>query len=405
MRQVAYADIFGMDATRPLRIGINLLFLIPGGVGGTEIYTRNLLDSLAKVDSTNRYFVFRNVETDASIVPDRPNFVDCPQPIRATFRPARILYEQTALVAAILRARLDVVLNGGYTAPLLCPVPMVTVFFDLQYKIHPENFRKLDLLFWRMLLPASARRSRRIVAMSEAARRQIETYYPWCRGSIDIVPHGIERRFSEIAITREAKTSFGRYILAVSTLGPHKNYDGLLRAYARYRGTHPDLRLVIVGIKGSQAEQLVALRDALGLEHAVTFTGWIPREELYELYADALAFAYASKFEGFGIPVLEAIAAGIPTACSAIPSLLEIAEGCVRFFDPNDDADIAASLAFVTGDDATLQDNIAAGRARAIRYDRENAARSLVDAIRLSARREPIFAGSNAFEAHDHRHA
>ena len=372
----------------PLRIGINLLFLIPGGVGGTEIFTRNLLSALAEFDRVNEYFVFRNAETEPSIVPNERNFIDCPQPVNATFRPARIAYEQTLLVAAIARRRLDVVLNGGYTAPLLCNVPMVTVFYDLHYKVHPENFRAFDLFFWRLLLPASACRSTRLVTMSEAARTQLEEHYAWYGGGIDVVPHGIEARFEAIARSRAAKPSKGRYILAVSTLGPNKNYDGLLRAYRQFHERRPDVRLVIVGLKGSQSDALLSLRDELGLDEAVTFTGWIPREELYNLYEDALAFVYASKFEGFGIPVLEAIAAGIPTACSAIPSLGEIAATCARFFDPNDVDDLAEALYDITEPSASQSANVDIGRARAQTFGWEHSALTLVNSLRTAAYRD-----------------
>jgi glycosyltransferase involved in cell wall biosynthesis len=379
---------------RPLRIGMNLLFLLPGAVGGTEIFVRNLLDSLARLDRTNEYFVFRNAETDPGIVPARGNFVDCPQPLRATSRPARIAYEQTFLVVEILRRRIDVLFNGGFTAPLLCPVPMVTVFYDLQYKVHPEYFRPFDLLVWRMLLPASARRSRRVVAMSEAARGQLDRYYPWCSGKIDIVPHGIEARFSEIANAREHAPS-PAFVLAVSTLGPHKNYERLLEAFARYHASHPAVRLVIAGIKGTQTEPLAKLADRLGLTNDITFTGWIPREALYKLFERATAFVYPSSFEGFGIPVLEAMAAGIPTACSAIPSLLEIAGDGARFFDPNDVGEIAAALADVTDDEALRERLARAGRARARAFGSEaSAARMLASLMAAVPARQSLLAAA-----------
>ncbi len=353
-------------------------------MGGTEIYIRNLLDALAKLDHTNTYFVFRNAETEGSIVPAQPNFIDCPQAVRARFRPARILYEQTAFLYSLRAHRLDVLLNGGYTAPLLYAAPMVTVFFDLQYKVHPEYFTRLDLLAWRLLLPASARRSRRIIAMSEAARDELERFYPFCAGRIDLVPHGIERRFLAMFAVRQRARVRGSYLLAVSTLGPHKNYDGLLRAYALYRRRHQDVGLVIVGIKGSQTGQLLALARALGLEGSVTFTGWIAREELYVFYENALAFVYASRFEGFGIPVLEALAAGIPTACSAIPSLIEIAGGCARFFDPDDIDDMAEALGEIT-DEAYSRDIREAGHCRAQAYGSSDSAAKLVEVFHRAA--------------------
>ncbi len=106
-----------------IRIGVNALYLIPGGVGGTEIYLRNLLKALARVDSVNQYVVFTNRETDAGLVPAKPNFTCEPQPVRASFRPARILWEQLALPRAIQRHQLDVLLNPGFTAPASLRLP------------------------------------------------------------------------------------------------------------------------------------------------------------------------------------------------------------------------------------------------------------------------------------------
>jgi glycosyltransferase involved in cell wall biosynthesis len=375
-----------MARSSPIRIGINLLFLIPGKVGGMEIYALNMLDALAMVDSTNEYYIFRNEETSPAVVPRQGNFIDCPLPVRATSKPVRIIYEQTAFLKHLARSRIDVLLNMSYTAPLLCGVPMMTIIYDLQYKAHPENYPPLDLLFWRLILPAVARRSKRIVAISRAAREQFDRYYPWCASKIDVIPHGIEDRFSEIAERRDGGHSGDPYILAVSTLGPHKNYEGLLRAYERYHRKHPDVRLIIVGIKGSNTEAIVSLRDELGLGGAVTFTGWIPRERLYELYQRASAFVYASKFEGLGIPVLEALAAGVPTACSAIPSLLEVAAGCARFFDPDDVDDIEAALIDVTTDENLRLQLVEDGRARSRSFAWEGGATLIRQALEGAAR-------------------
>src|SRR5579863_6791650 len=100
---------------RPLRIGVNALYLIPGGVGGTEIYLRSLLTALAGIDSANQYFVFTNRETGPDLVPKASNFTAVPQPVRAVSRPMRILWEQTGLPLAIARRALDVMFNPGFT--------------------------------------------------------------------------------------------------------------------------------------------------------------------------------------------------------------------------------------------------------------------------------------------------
>jgi glycosyltransferase involved in cell wall biosynthesis len=178
-----------------VRIGVNALYLIPGGVGGTEIYLRELPAALAGVDRENRYLVFTNRETGSSLVPAAPNFEAAPQPVRAAFRPARILWEQTGLPLEAARRRLDVLLNPGFTAPVCCTCPSVTVFHDLQHKRHPEFFRWHDLPFWRLLLWAAAHCSRRIIAVSEATRRDLLRFYRLPPGKIDVVPHGVGQEF------------------------------------------------------------------------------------------------------------------------------------------------------------------------------------------------------------------
>src|SRR5258708_22179678 len=159
------------------RIGVNALYLLPGGVGGTEIYLRELLKALAEIDSANEYFVFTSLETGRDLVPHQSNFRWKPQAVRASSRPARILWEQLVLPLEATRYRLDVLFNPGFTTPLFAPCPVVTVFHDLQHKRHPEYFRWFDLPSWRFLLWAAAHRSRQIVAVSEATRDDFLRFY------------------------------------------------------------------------------------------------------------------------------------------------------------------------------------------------------------------------------------
>ena len=153
-----------------LRIGINLLFLLPGRVGGTEVYSRDLLRALATYDSSNDYYVYRNADTEAAIVPPAPNFRDRPQGFSAVSRPLRIAYEQTVFVARLARDGLDVLFNLGFTARLLCRLPMATVFYDLQYKHFGRFLKRSDLIATSLLYPACAARSEGIVVLSEAVK-------------------------------------------------------------------------------------------------------------------------------------------------------------------------------------------------------------------------------------------
>ena len=357
-----------------MRIGVNALYLIPGGVGGTEIYLRSLLASLAEVDSVNEYVVFRNRETGADVAPKASNFRVAPQNVRAESRPARILWEQTMLPLAVARMGIDVLWNPGFTAPLACSCPQVTTFHDLQHKRHPEHFRWWDLPFWRFFLYWSAHVSRLVVAVSTATGEDLRRFYRLPEGKIRVVPSGVDPLFFEVARRRRPE----RMLLAVSTLHPHKNLDGLLRAFASFRRERPEFRLVVCGMHGFYTAQAHDLRDRLGLRDAVEFPGWIPREELYDLFARAWAFFYPSKFEGFGLPVLEGFAAGVPTACSGIEPLASIAGDAAVQFDPSDPEAIAAAMRRVVDDDALRARLAEAGPRRAAEFGWRRTAEAMV---------------------------
>ena len=317
-----------------MRIGINALYMIPGGVGGTEIYLRELLAALGRVDSSNEYFVFTNFETGPDLVPKAANFHWKPQAIHARFRPGRILWEQIVVPLEVARYRIEVLFNPGFTSPLLARARCVTVFHDLQHKRYPENFRWWDLPFWNLLLWASARRADRAIAVSHATEGDLRRSYPFLDGKIAVVHHGVDPAF--FAMERR---EVGDYVLCVSTLHPHKNLDRLIRAFLRRdRGA----RLVIAGLRGFYASEIEKLAAESG--GRVELTGWIARAELMRLYERARAFVYPSRFEGFGMPVLEAMAAGLPVACSDIPVLREVAGDCAIYFDPGSEDAIDAAL-------------------------------------------------------------
>ena len=342
---------------RPLTIGVNALYLIPGGVGGTEVYLRNLLSACARIGHPHRIVSFTNAETGADPL---PGFA-VPLPVRAGNRPARIAWEQFLLPLACARRGVDVLLSPGFTAPLAAPCPTVTVFHDLQHKRHPEHFRWWDLPFWRLLLFQSAVSSTRLIAVSHNTKRDLLHCYPLRPAAIDVIHHGVDASFFDLPRTPED------LLLCVSTLHPHKNVERLVRVFGALHRRHPSLRLVLAGIKGFATPAIVAAIAATGCARAIEITGWLGRDELRSLYARARVFVYPSTFEGFGMPVLEAMAAGIPTVCSNIAPLREVAGDTALLFDPHDDASLLAAL------DRTLATPLdtapAAARARSFTWE------------------------------------
>ena len=362
---------------RPLRIGVNALYLIPGGVGGTEIYLRGLLAALAEIDSVNQYVIFTNRETGLDLVPKAPNFTGAPQLVRAVSRPIRILWEQTGLPLAALRRGLDVMFNPGFTAPLFCGCPQVTVFHDLQHKRHREFFRWFDLPFWEFFLYWSAQVSRLLLADSRATAADLLRFYRLPESRIRVVPLGVDPVFFDLARHRHPEP----FLLAVSTLHPHKNLDGLLKAFAAFRETHPGFRLVVCGMHGFFTGPLRDLRDSLRLGDSVDFPGWIPRADLYDLYAKAWAFVYPSLFEGFGLPILEALAASVPSACSAIEPLSSIAGNAALQFDPRDQNAMVEALRQISDDGEVRRRLAEAGPRRAAQFSWKATAQATLDAL------------------------
>ncbi len=314
-----------------MRIGLNALYIIPGGVGGTEIYLRELVRELDGLGTEHEFVVFTNRETGP--IGTHPAVL----PVSGAFRPGRLLYEQFALPRALRRERIDILLNPGFTAPGWPGIPQVTVFHDLQYKRHPEYFRRLDLPAWEFFMWLAVKRSTAMITSSEATRDDLLRYY----GRSSTVVHlGVEPRFFTLAPRHED----GGYIFYPSTTHPHKNHDRLLKNFAALRRRHAEARLVLTGVRGFVSQRVEALIAELGITGAVELKGWVEREELYELYRRARGFIYPSRFEGFGIPVVEAMAAGLPVACSSIEPLRSIAGGCALLFDPDDDGQMLDAL-------------------------------------------------------------
>ena len=359
-----------------MRIGINALYLIPGGVGGTEIYLRNLLEAFANIGSRHEFVVFTNAETGPDLVPD--GFLHAPQNVKAVDRPARLVYEQTRLPMEARKHGIAVMFNPGFTAPALLSCPNVTVFHDLQHKRHPEYFKRLDLPAWNLFLWLSVKRSRMFVVDSEATRNDLKQYYRVPDERIVVAPLGVEAKFYEIEPRPEP------YFLCVSTLHPHKNLDNLLEAFARFQ--RPGWRLVMTGVRGFHTQAVEARIRELGLGDSVTLTGWIERTALYDLFSRATAMIYPSTFEGFGLPVVEAMAAGLPLACSNIEPLHGIVAGAALEFAPHDVDAIVNVMERLSEDPALRQELSQRGRARAAAFTWEETARKTLTAIEASLR-------------------
>jgi glycosyltransferase involved in cell wall biosynthesis len=354
-----------------MRIGINALYLLPGKVGGSETYIRSLVENLARLDTDNTYFIFVNTESAGVFreAAPRVNVVRCP--LKASNRPARILWEQLILPFQVRKRRLDVLLSAGMTAPVCRPAKSVLVIFDLQHINQPRNFPAFQLFFLRTIIYWSAKTADKIITISGHVKKDIVRHYHTRPDEISVTYLGVNhaaffpRPDTDADAVRTKYRLPDRYFLYAAALLPHKNHERLLEAFKDIRNEIPETKLVLTGAWEAGREKVLALIAELGLEQDVILLGWLPFEDIPAIYRGAELFVYPTLHEGFGLPVLEAMACGVPVVCSRIEPLLEVAGDAAVLVDPYDTGDIARGMKTAARDERLRKELIEKGLLRA----------------------------------------
>ncbi len=374
-----------------MRIGINALYLIPGRVGGSEIYLRRLLQGLAALDRENDYAVFTNRESRGGLALG-PNFKEYPCSVRARFRPHRILWEQIVLPLRARKLKLDLLHSPGFTAPLFCPCPSLVTILDLIYLDFPETFPPLARAMMRFFTRRSARGAARVIALSGYSRDEMLWELDLPPNRVSVVPLGAPERESDGLSPEGRREILSRrgivapYILAIAAAHPHKNIMRLLEAFYHLRRKGLPHRLVVVGVMhGRYYGELQKACDRLEIGREVVFTGWIPEAEKESVLAGADLLAFPSLLEGFGLPVLEAMKFSVPVACADVPSLLEVTGDAAYLFNPYSVEEIARALEACLTLPDLRRDLIAKGRKQAANFSWEKTARQTLDLYRSVA--------------------
>jgi glycosyltransferase involved in cell wall biosynthesis len=272
------------------------------------------------------------------------------------------------------RDRPDLV-HVQYTAPLNCPVPVVVSVHDVSFLEHPEFFNAARALQLRSTVSRTIRSAATILTPSEFSRRAIARGYGLTGDNIVVVPAAVSKQFrpvsqeSAAAAVREQLGIPGPYILCVGDLQPRKNQIGLIQAFEDLLRSHPRLqhRLVLVGKDTWHGRRVRAAAERSAVAERVHFTGFVNDEQLLKLYGGCDLFVFPSFYEGFGFPVLEAMACGRAVACSRCSAIPEVADAAAIFFDPRSTGDITRAMR-----DVLLDADL---RARMERLGQQNAAR------------------------------
>lgn len=331
-----------------MKIGINALYLLPGMVGGSETYIRNLVANLARLDRDNEYILFVNRESEG-IFRESPGVTIVPCPVRAGNRPARILWEQFILPFQVRKRGIKVLLSAGMTAPFCCPAKSLLVVFDLQHVNQPQNFSAFHLFFLRTIIYWSAKSADRIITISSHVKNDITKHYRIRPDAVTVTHLGVDHAtyFPGSDDTAGVKKKYSlpeHYLLYAAALLPHKNHERLLRAFREIKKELPERKLVFTGAWEKGFDKMAAVISELGLKDDVMMLGWVTLEDIPLIYRGAELFVYPTLHEGFGLPILEAMASGVPVVCSRIEPLTEVAGDAALFVDPHDHSDIARGI-------------------------------------------------------------
>jgi glycosyltransferase involved in cell wall biosynthesis len=352
-----------------VHVGLNLLYLVPGETGGTEVYARELIPELVAAAPDVRFTAFVNREAAAGgQAPWNQLMPAITVPVRARNRVEWVRGEQQHLPRLAARSNIDLLHSLANTAPIWGRFRRVATIHDLSYRLVPQAHLGVLGLGMRVLVPLAARTSHRIIVDAKSTGQDLGQLLKVRPEKIDVVPLGLgaERRAAPLPESElRARLSTGERAIAlcVAAKRPHKNLARLLGALALIPPERRPL-LVLPGYPTAHEQQLRRRALELGVTEDVRLLGWIDPGELEGLYAAARCFVFPSLLEGFGLPVLEAMVRGVPVACSGRGALDEVAGDAALRFDPESERSIAAAI------ERLLVDRALANRLRAAGYQR-----------------------------------
>ena len=374
----------------PLRIAVNARLLVGQPIEGVGSYVyevaARLMCLLPEAD-----FLF--LTDRAGPLPPLPR-----PPERRTLYPSArhpvLFYAwfEWAVPHALRKWGADVFVSLDNFCSLRTDVPTVLGVHDLVYRHYPGGMSRLQLGYYRRFMPAYVARAQHVVCVSEYTRADVLSAYDVDAGKVSVAPNGVRPRFGRLSpkratAVRGALTAGAPYFVSVGSVHPRKNVDGLIRAFDLFCVSAPEEHhLVIAGRLAWQTEAVERALAASPNRDRIHVTGFVTDERLGELIGAALALCLVSRFEGFGVPILEAYACGLPVVISDRSSLPEVAGPGGLTVDPDDDADIARALTRLAGEGALREVLAKAGRRHAEQYTWARAGEALRDAVSAVAR-------------------
>jgi glycosyltransferase involved in cell wall biosynthesis len=317
---------------------------------GTENYSLNLIRHLLALEDGHRYRLYFNRPPVIELCGATGPLLPMMGGLELRVMPFPRLWTHLRLSWEMARQPPDVLFVPAHVLPLVHPRSSVATVHDLGYLYYPGAHRLLDRFYLDLSTRYNARAASRVITLSQATRNDLVRHYGIEPDKITVVYPGCDETMEPVgneSLVERVKVRYGiqgNYILYVGTLQPRKNLGRLLEAYAMMRKRDETPRLVIAGRKGWLYDQIFQQVQKLGLEDEVIFPGYVPQDDLPILLSGARLFAFPSLYEGFGLPVLEAMACGTPVLCSNVSSLPEVAGNAALLIDPLDVESMAEAM-------------------------------------------------------------
>lgn len=361
-----------------MRIGIDATAMSDQEGTGMESYARNLTLNLLEHDASNEYVIYCRRPVPAAL----REFEDRAE-LRTCGLRKRKLCEQIWLSAAWRTDDLDV-LHCICSLPIAPPERTVLTVHGLSWRLTPEVFTRTLRWYWILTAERTMHKATRLIAITNWTKNVVHSHLDIPKDRIDVVHHGVELdefatspgKGVEERVRRKYGLS-GRILLHVGTLIPVKNLPFLVRAFSRLvsSGSYSDCQLVLAGGKGWGAEDVSRAITDTGMEDRVIVTGHIPKEELIALYHLADLFVFPTKYEGFGLPMLESFAAGTPVVASKASCLPEVGGDAAIYFDTDSMEQLCARMRDCLCDEDLRQKMINRGKQRVEEFSWEKTAR------------------------------
>jgi glycosyltransferase involved in cell wall biosynthesis len=371
-----------------MHVAINAL-AVAGRPHGVGTYIKQLIGALAALESSDEFTVFASES-------GRPHLASAAPRLRYEMapanRPLRLLWEQTQLPRLLRSRGVDVFHGATFTLPLWKSCRHVVSIHDMTFHLTPERHLPAKRYYFQQMIPRACRQADAVIAISESTKRDLISLLGVREEKIFVVYHGVPphyRRVTDEQPLAAVRRRFGLnrpYVLHVGMLEPRKNLKTLVEAYRTADDIHTDYDLVLAGGYGWGYEPLLEQIRASGLD-SIRATGYVAEEDLPALYSQAELFVYPSVYEGFGLPVLEAMAFEVPVITSNVSSMPEVAGDACFLIEPEDVSGLKQAMRRILGSPELRSRMAAAGRARAQQFTWEATARRTLDVYRYACGR------------------